>query len=219
MLGVYPELPLSAARLKREYAARLLKSDVDPAVERKQVAAARKFESETLFEAIAREWQEHNAPTWVRVHAADVIISLQKDVFPRIGNVPIAAVTSPMILEVVRAIEARPSLETAKRVRQRISAIYGYAIATGRASSNPAEAIRGAMRPQTKKPQPALSTLAEARALLMEGDAAAVHSMTKLASRLMALTALRPGVLRTTPWSELEPIDGYEPVWRIRLSG
>ncbi len=199
MLGAYPELPLSAARLKREDAARLLKSGVDPAVERKQVAAARKFESETLFEAIAREWHEHNAPTWVRVHAADVITSLEKDVFSRIGNVPIAAVTSPMIFEVVRAIEARPSLETAKRVRQRISAIYGYAVATGRASSNPAEAIRGAMRPQIKKRQPALSTLDEAPALLMEADAAAVHPMTKLASRLMAVTALRPVVLRTTP--------------------
>lgn len=113
MLGTFPELPLNVARLKRADASRLLKSGVDPAVERNQSAAIRKFDSETVFEAIARECHEHNAPTWVAVHASDVLGILIKNVLLRIGNVPVSAVTSPMMLNVVRAIEARPSLASA----------------------------------------------------------------------------------------------------------
>lgn len=215
VLGGYPEFGLGEARSKREDASRLLKSGVDPSSERKRIATVRHQEAATTFEAVAREWYEHNAPTWVPVHAADVIKSLERDVFPAIGNLPIAAVTSPMVLELVRAIEARPSIETARRVRQRISGVYTYAIATGVAASDPAAPIRGALKPLIKKRQPALSTLEEARQLLVEADAAHVHPMTKLASRLLALTALRPGVLRTTPWSELSGLDTDNPVWRI----
>lgn len=122
-------------------------------------------------------------------HAADVLGSLERDVFPRIGGLPIKGINSPMVLEVVRAIENRPSIETARWVRQRISAVYGYAIATGSAESDPAMPIKAALKPLIKGRQPALATLEEARALLRTVEAAPAHPMTKLASRLLALTA------------------------------
>ncbi len=198
VLGSYPEVGLALAREHRDTAARLLKAGTDPRVDRKQTAAVRKAEHATTFEAVAREWHAQQVTSWVAVHAADVLNSLEKDVFPYIGSTPIAAVTSPMVLQLVRRIEERPSVETARRVRQHISAVYGFAIASGYATSDPAIAIRGAMRPLVKKRQPALASLEEARALLTAAEASAAHPITKLASRLLALTALRPGVTGTS---------------------
>ncbi|WP_443025932.1 MULTISPECIES: phage integrase central domain-containing protein [unclassified Sphingomonas] len=67
-------------------------------------------------------------PAAVELHAADVLNRLEKDVFPYIGSTPVVAVTSPRVLQLVRRIEDRASVETARRVRQRISAVYGFPI-------------------------------------------------------------------------------------------
>ena len=215
VLGSYPDINLSAAREARENGARLLRSGIDPALQAKQLAAIRLEEAEATFETVAREWHGQQLGGWVPRHGADVIKSLEQDVFPKIGALPIKGITSPMVLEVIRAIEDRPSIETARRVRQRISAVYAYAIASGLADADPAAPIRAALKPLIKGRQPALATLEEARALLRQVEAAPAHPMTKLASRMLALTALRQGVLRTTMWSELEGLDLDEPVWRI----
>ena len=215
VLGSYPDINLSAAREARENGARLLRSGIDPALQAKQLAAIRLEEAEATFETVAREWHGQQLGGWVPRHGADVIKSLEQDVFPKIGALPVKGITSPMVLEVIRAIEDRPSIETARRVRQRISAVYAYAIASGLADADPAAPIRAALKPLIKGRQPALATLEEARALLRQVEAAPAHPMTKLASRMLALTALRQGVLRTTMWSELEGLDLDEPVWRI----
>src|SRR3546814_4219978 len=77
------------------------------------------------------EWLEGLKVHWTPAHADDVVRSLERDVFPAIGKFPIAGLTPPMILKVLRAIETRGSIETAKRIRQRISAVFVYAIAEG----------------------------------------------------------------------------------------
>src|SRR3546814_15182565 len=89
------------------------------------------------FEKVAREWHEANAPQWAKVHAAEVIRTLERDVFPAIGSLPIGALNPPKILEVLRAIEARSAIETAKRHRPRNSAIHAYAIHSSHAGAEP----------------------------------------------------------------------------------
>src|SRR3546814_9579910 len=84
------------------------------------------------------------------------------------------------------------------------------AIASGLADADPAAPIRAALKPLIKGRPPALATLEEARALLRTVEAAPAHPMTKLASRLLALTALRQGVLRTTLRSEVDGLDPEE---------
>ena len=215
VLGSYPEMGLVAAREARENAARLLKSGEDPSLSAKQQAAVRHQQAGTTFEAVARDWHSQQVNGWMPRHAEDVLWSLERDVFPKLGALPIGGITSPMVLEVIRVIENRPSIETARRVRQRISAVYAYAIATGLAESDPAMPIRAALKPLIRGRQPALSSLAEARSFLKAVEASPAHPITKLASRLLALTALRQGVLRTTMWSELDALDQDDPVWRI----
>jgi integrase len=120
-----------------------------------------------------------------------------------------------MVLMVLREIEARPAPETARRVRQRISAVFVYSVALGIGETDPAAIVRGAMAPVIKTRQPAITDLAEARKVLAAVESQPAHPTTKLANRLLALTAVRPGELRAARWEEFEGLDGKQPLWRI----
>ena len=76
---------------KRDDTKRQLANGLNPAEKRKQERQQTKVSGANTFEAIAREWHALQQSTWVPVHAHDVIHSLERDVFPTIGNVPIAS--------------------------------------------------------------------------------------------------------------------------------
>jgi integrase len=103
-------------------------------------------------------------------HANDVLASLEQYVFPSLRNVPIIDIAEPQVLAVVRGVEAR-SKETARRVRQRIEAIFNFAMSTGRAKTNPAAVVKGAMAPMKKGKQPAITDLDKAREMLQKAEA------------------------------------------------
>ena len=209
--GPYPQVGLKEARRMREDARRLLREGIDPGT--KQTAGA--IDTSRQFETIARNWHSQQSAIWTPPYAFDVMRSLTEYVFPVIGTQDIATVRSDQVLAIVRTIEARPAIETARRVRQRISAIFGYAIADSKATSDPAAVIIGAMQPLITKLYPALITLEDARAFLIAAEASTAHPITKLASRCLALTAVRPGVVRPLPWSEITGLDGKSPLWQI----
>lgn len=120
--GAYPQLSLSDARLKRDEAASHLAEGHDPNVVKKLKIEAVIEAARLTFEKVAREWFENAKAQWASIHAGDVIRSLERDVFPTIGALPIGQLTPPLVLAVLREIEARGSIETAKRVRLRIFA-------------------------------------------------------------------------------------------------
>jgi hypothetical protein len=199
--GPYPSVGLAQAREQRDAAKALLRAGKDPSLEKKQRRALGSDLSGT-FESVAKDWHTRNQPTWTERHSKDVLDSLATHVFPVLGRLPITEITAPMVLSVLRAIEARPALETARRVRQRISAVFVYAIALGIGENDPAAIVRGAMAPMTKGRQPAVTDLAEARKVLAAVEAIPAHPTTKLANRLLALTVVRPGELRGARWGD-----------------
>jgi integrase len=119
------------------------------------------------------------------------------------------------VLALLRVIEKRDAKETARRVRQRMSAVFLYAISSGRAENDPAAVVKGAMAPMKKGKQPAIIDLEKAREMLAKAEAEPAHPVTKLALRILALTAVRPGTLATTPWTEWADLDTAEPLWQI----
>ena len=212
--GSYPQVSLANARNQRDAAKAVLREGKDPALQ-KRIRKAIGGDVAHTFEAIARGWHARSLPTWTERHAKDVLDSLEGYVFPILGKLPINDITAPMVLGVCRQIEARPALETARRVRQRVSAVFVYAIALGVGETDPAAIVRGAMAPTKKGRQPAVTDLAEARAILAAVDAIPAHPTTKLAHRLLALTVVRPGELRGLRGEEFEGLDGLEPLWRV----
>jgi len=222
--GRYPEVSLAQARDLRDEARRTIREHRDPAVEaqkRRLIAAAA---AEATFERVAREWHEMQTPRWVPIHATDVLKSLEQEVFPHLGSVPLKEIDAPLVLAVLRKIERRGALETAKRVRQRMSAVFVHGIASGTCSDDPAAQVMKALRPAPKKRrQPAITEIDDLRGLLRKVEASNATPVTKIASRLLALTAVRPGVLRGVAWDEFEgidwqsahPEDAEAPLWRI----
>lgn len=206
--GPYPEVSLSDARDMRDAARKLIRAGVDPALEKKRQALKARVAAANDFETMARQWYELQKGRWTSVHAADVIRSLERDVFPTLGGMPIASIDAPMVLDTLRMIEQRSALETAKRIRQRISAVFVYAISEGRATTDPAAIVMKALKPQPKaKKQPAIVDLKEMRELLATAESSGASPVTLLASRMLALTAVRPAVVRGAEWAEFLHID------------
>lgn len=214
--GSYPAMILTEARKRRDEAKMHLLDGRDPAVERRVALKARRLEGENSFATVARRWHDLRTPTWSMVHAADVLVSLERDVFPTIGKLPLIDIDAPMLLEVLNAVEKRGAIETAHRLRQRISDIFLYGIAVGIAKSDPAASLGRALKrkPRTK-PQPALVTLPEVRQMLIDCETQKCRAPTKFALRLSALTAARPNEIRLARWDEFEDLDKTEPLWRI----
>lgn len=214
-IGHYPTVSLSDARKARDDAKALLKEGRDPSVAKQLDKLSAQRSHSDKFEAVAREWHALQKPQWVDRHADDVITSLEKDVFPHIGKLPIREITSPIILGVIRLIEKRGAIETGRRIRQRISHVFTYAIGAGMAETDPASAVANALAPMKKGRHPALTDLYAARQMLRSVEQTPGHPATKLAIRLLALTFLRPGPFSETPWWEINQVDPADPVWIV----
>lgn len=214
-LGDYPRISLAEARRKRDEAKRQLEEGQDPLLVRKLRAQGHLEAGRQTFELIAREWHENNKGRWTSVHAEDVLRSLERDVFGRIGALPISQLTPPKILEVLKAIEGRGAVETAKRVRQRISAVFVHGMATGLVERDPAEKLGAVLKPLFKGRQPAITDLPALRKMINDADVDLARPITRLALRLLALTAVRPNEIRGAQWIEFENLNGKAPLWRI----
>jgi integrase len=213
-IGAYPDVTLLAARGERDDAKAMLRSGKDPGATKKLRKLAGANAGETSLEALAREWFKLNKSQWVERHADDVITSLEKDIFPVLGKVQIKDITASDVIAVLRPIEARGAKDTARRIRQRMSAVFVYSISTGRAETDPAATVQKAMAPLKKGRQPAITDLSKAREMLAKVDREIAHPVTKLALRILALTAVRPGTLASTPWFEWTDFD-ETPLWHI----
>lgn len=213
--GSYPLVSLSDARTKRDEAYIILSEGRDPAIAKKLKIEANLEASRRTFERVARQWHENAKGQWAKRHANDVMRSLERDVFPAIGDLPIAELTPPLVLAVLREIEARGSIETAKRILQRISCVFGFAIAEGKVKIDPSERLGEALKPLRRGRQPAIIDLAPLRVMIRIAEEDDARPVTRLALRFLALTAVRPNELRGARWDEFEHLNDPLPLWRI----
>lgn len=207
VIGRFPDVALPAARGAREIAKQQLAAGVDP---------GKRSDRGDSFEAIARAWHDHQRERWSPAHAEDVLASLVRDVFPAIGAQPIGSIEPNELLELVRDVEARGCLESAGRLRQRLSAIFGFAIAEGHKTTDAAAQLGRAMKGgKLSTPHPALLVIGDCRQLLTDCAKLKVAPAVLGASQLLALTAVRLDAVRGMEWSEITDLDGANPIWRV----
>lgn len=214
-LGGYPEVTLTKARELRDEARALLRSGTDPALHRKQRAAEQMLGADTTFRAVTLAWHQAKQALLKPRYHEQLLARFENHVFPAIGRLPIRGVTPALVLKVIRGIEEGEAHETAHRVRQHISDVFVFAIASGWADNDPANVIRKALVPAQKRLRPAATRIGAAREILRKSEARPAYAVTKLAARLLALTAARPGVVRLAELAEFEELDGARPLWRI----
>lgn len=213
VLGAWPELSLREARERRDAAAKALHDGGDPA---KRKAASAAAPAGPTFEDYARAWHADQATLWKPNHAEQVMARLEANVFPSIGAMPIADVKPRDVKQMLLAIQDRGSIAIAHRVCGRVSAIFKRAIADELVEIDPAAAVAAVLKPVKTRRFPAIVDLQRARALLRAIEMDPAEPAVKLASRFLALTAARPGVIRFTPKSEeFVDLDGAAPLWHI----
>ncbi len=203
-LGVYPEVTLKDARQRREAARKLLANQVDPSEHRKAEKAAARESGANSFEVIAREWFKKRGTNWVPSHADRIIRRLERDIFPWIGGSPIAEVTAPKLLDVVRRIEQRGALETAHRTLQNCGQVFRYAVATGRAERDPSGDLRGALPPVKGEHFAAVTEPEKLAGILRALDSYEGTLVVRCALRLAPLVFVRPGELRHAQWADID---------------
>ena len=204
-LGSYPHVTLSAARQLREEAKSLLARGIDPGADRKEQEAAVVREQST-FEAVAREWHGQFSPKWTPRTAKAVLEMLAANVFGEIGAQPIAGIDAPMLLNMLRRIEARGAIYTAHRVRGLCSQVIRYAVATGRADRDPTGDLKGALAPINTTHRAATTDPKAVAPLLRMLDSYSGRGtlIVQCALRLLPLLFVRPGELRAMQWADVD---------------
>jgi integrase len=203
-LGTYPDISLKDAREKHAEARKLLAQGIDPGEYRKAAKATRASNVANSLEAVAREWFAKHRHTWADSHAEKIISRLEKDVFPWLGNKPIAEIKAPELLAVMRRAESRGALDTAHRIKQNCGQVFRYAVATGRAERDPSQDLRGAIPPARTKNFPSITDPAMVAELLRAIDGFKGTFVVQCALKLAPMLFVRPGELRRAEWAGID---------------
>jgi integrase len=214
-LGVYPDVPLKLAREWRDEARKQVASGIDPSAKRQAETSA----AADTFEAVAREWFDKQKSTWAESHSSKIIGRLERELFPWIGKRPVASLEPGDILACVRRPEQRGTVETARRALQNCSQVMRYAVATGRATSDPTRDLRGALAPVTTKGFASITEPGRLGDLMRAVDTYSGSFIVGCAMRLLPLLFTRPGELRQAEWSEIDLDTGLWTIPGARMKG
>jgi integrase len=210
-LGVYPTITLADARSRRDDARKLVAEGKNPSEVRKEQKIALQTESESAFEKIATEWHQMKSAKWSTGYASDIMEAFQNDIFPYVGTRPIGEIKPLELLNVLRKIEKRGALEKMRKVRQRCSEVFRYAIATGRAEFNPAADLSSALEVHQSNHFPFLKA-DELPDFLRALDSYTGSRLVQIATKLLMITGVRTIELRAALWSEF---DLGNAIWEI----
>ena len=203
-VGVYPAVTLAKARATRDTAKAQLAQGNDPSDQKRVDKATAAHAAATTLEAVALEFLELKKDGWSESHYTRESRNIHKDLIPWLGKRPIAEVTPPELLAVLRKVETRGAIESAKRVKVTASGVWGLAIATGRAERDITLDIAKAMQPSISKNLPALVNPVEVGALLRDMYAYTGTPTVVAALKLASILFQRPGNLRTMRWADID---------------
>ena len=210
-LGVYPDVTLADARERRAEARKVLAAGKDPGETKKETKRVQTLQAANSFEIVAREWLEKRSHEWAGSTARTRLTRIEMHILPQLGSRPIAEITAPEVLAVLRTVEDRGTLDTARRIMQMCGQIFMYAIATGRAERNPVPDLRGALKTPIVKHYSFINE-SELPAFIEKMEAYDGGFQTRLALRFLLLTFVRSNELRAAKWTE---INWEKAEWRI----
>lgn len=122
-IGKYPLISLAEARAAREQAKQMMAQGQDPAAAKQQAKKKRAADMANTFQAVAEQWHKRQLPRWKPNHAARVWRSLELDVFPYIGSLPVSDIKVSDVKAVIERIAERGTAVTADKIRQRIDTV------------------------------------------------------------------------------------------------
>lgn len=207
-IGTFPQVKCAAARLAAEEAKAQVRQGIDPNTQKQR---ERLRGSGKTFKEVALEWHENQLERWSASNAEQIMRSLELDVFPHLGDQAIAELEAPEVVAVLRKVESRGSLSQAEKVRQRVNAVFRFAVVTGQIKGNPLpENLRGVIKAKKEGHFNAL-TVSDLPAFLR--DLASYRSeVLRRAVQFTLLTTARTESVRMAEWKE---IDWTNALWNI----
>jgi hypothetical protein len=203
-LGAYPAVGLKEARAKRDEARKAVQAGRDPAVTKRETRIAKRIAAANTFAAIAEEYIDK----LVAEGRAEVTVGktrwLLSKLSPSLGSRPIAEIAPHELLAVLRTSERAGQRETARRLRSFASRVFRYAVATARATADPAQPLKGALVSPVAKHHAAITDPVAFGGLLRAIDGYTGQPITRLALRFTPHVFQRPGEIRQAEWAEID---------------
>ncbi|EPL2437638.1 tyrosine-type recombinase/integrase [Klebsiella pneumoniae] len=211
--GTYPHLTLARARALRDEYLSLLANGINPQVHNTQKANALKDATEHTFQAVAKKWLDEKVKTSgiSQDHANDIWRSLERNIFPTLGDTPIKEIRPKMLKQHLDPIEKRGVLETLRRIISRLNEIFRYAATEELIEFNPADNLAQRFSKPKKQNMPALPPTELPRFLTVLNNAS-VRMETRLLIEWQLLTWVRPGEAVRARWAD---IDTDNSMWNI----
>lgn len=210
-LGTFPEVSLAQARKGSIAAREVLAQGLDPKEQRDVVLQAKQAETEYTFQNVATSWYELKRDAVTPAYAEDIWRSLTLHVFPDLGTTPISAISAPQVINLLRPLETKGSLETVKRLSQRLNEIMTYGVNSGLIHANPLSGIRSVFKKPKKKNMAALAP-DELKELMVAIANASIKRTTRCLIEWQLNTMTRPAEAATTRWAD---IDFEKKIWTI----
>lgn len=210
-LGHYPTISLIGARAKRTEYKALLAQDIDPKEHIAQEEIKQRQAHENTLKHIAAQWLEVKKTSVSADHAKDTWRSLEIHIFPDLGNVPIHKIKAPNTIRVITPIAKKGSLETVKRVCQRLNEIMTYSVNSGIIKANPLAGIYKAFGSPTKKNMPTIKP-EQLPELMKKISRASIKYTTRRLIEWQLHTMVRPSEAAGAKWEE---IDFDQKIWDI----
>ncbi|WP_032291712.1 integrase domain-containing protein [Escherichia coli] len=202
-IGAFPALSLAdARRLRADYLA-LLANGIDPQVQAEFIEEQQQIALDSIFSTVATNWFQIKSKSVSPDYAKDIWRSLEKDIFPAIGEIPVQQIKARTLVETLEPIKARGALETVRRLVQRINEIMIYAVNTGLIDANPASGVGMAFEKPKKQNMPTLRP-EELPALMRSLIMSNLSVPTRCLIEWQLLTLVRPSEASGTRWSEID---------------
>ena len=211
-IGIYPEVSLAQARKAKDAARADVAAGVDPSEAKQENKRIRMEAKGQTFAKIGEAFlskQRKEGKSTATLSKTEYHLKLANADF---GRKPITEITAPMILKTLRKVEAKGNYETAHRLRARIGSVFRYAVASGVAETDPTYALRDALIRPTRVHRAAIIDPKALGKLMVEIDGFAGQATTRIALKLLAILAQRPGEIRHAKWDEF---DFTNRVWAI----
>jgi integrase len=210
-IGSFPTVTLAKAREKRMEYRKQLTEDIDPKEYRDNEVIKQRAAHLNTLEAITAQWLEVKRTGLTEDHSKDIRRSLEIHIFPNLGKIPISKITAPKAIAALKPLAAKGSLETVKRVCQRLNEVMIFAVNTGVIFSNPLAGIKASFASPEKNNMPTIlpEQLPE---LMCALNTASIKLVTRCLIEWQLYTMTRPKEAAGARWEE---IDFNEKVWNI----
>lgn len=209
--GKYPSVTLATARKKREEARRLLADDIDPKKHKVEFDRTQNERISNTLLAVATNWYTIKQTEVSSNYAEDIWRSLELHIFSKLGKLPISSITAPQTIKAIQPLAEKGTLETVKRLSQRLNEIMTFAVNTGVIHSNPLAGIKAAFQNPTKQSMPTIKP-SELPILMKSISVASIKLVTRYLIEWQLHTMVRPGEAVKARWEE---IDFENKLWNV----